>query len=152
MNRRPETVENTLTLTKNLPHTIYWLDGYQRTTTVTDYGQAVSIHAGGYLDFPHCFRCWPSFYNPEWLNIGNTSYWLQKTYPATINTSTGECTIAAQPSSDHRQGHNCPAPTTSAACNIVGWHWNSFTSTCSEACPTGEGFSSPAACEQGVTD
>jgi len=132
-------------LTKNLPQTIYWLDGYQRTITVSDYGQAVSIHANGILYFPECFRCWPSFYNPEWVNSGNSSYWLQKTYPATINTSTGACTIASQPSSDHRQGHACPAPTTSAGCNDVGWHWNSYTNTCSDifgesSCPSGQSY------------
>ena len=54
------------TLTKNVPQTIYWLDGYSRTTTVSDYGQAgqqnVITHA--------CVRCWPGFYTPEWLNTG----------------------------------------------------------------------------------
>ncbi len=39
-----------------------------------------------------------------------------------------------------------------ASCRSAGWHWNSFTSTCSESCPIGEGFSSPADCEQGVTE
>ena len=128
------------TVTKSVPHTIYWLDGYQRTVTVTDYGQ--TGRSGLFAD---CTKCWPSFYTPEWENTGNTSYWIQKTYAGAINLDTDACMVAAQMTSDHRQGHTCPAPTTSAGCNSVGWHWNSFTNTCSDisgpsSCPSGENY------------
>lgn len=44
----------------------------------------------------------------------------------------------------------CRQPQTQQACQSYGWHWNSFTNTCSQYCPTGFGFASPEDCEQGV--
>lgn len=93
------------TLTKNVPVTIYWLDGYQRTVPISDTGQAGNT----YYFNNDCPRCWPSFHSPYWQDDGSTAYWRQKTYAATINMSTNACTVSSTPSSDNRQGHTCAA-------------------------------------------
>jgi hypothetical protein len=44
---------------------------------------------------------------PYFEDDGTTAYWFQKTYSATINLETDQCTISGVPSSDNRQGHTC---------------------------------------------
>lgn len=90
------------TLTKSVAVTIHWLDGYQRSITVSDRGQA------GYTAWTSdCARCWPEFHSPYWVDDGTTAYWHQKTYAATINVDTDQCSIASFPTSENRQGHTC---------------------------------------------
>jgi hypothetical protein len=92
------------TLTKTVSHNVFWLDGYSRNVFVKDSGQsgAVSI-----LSFGNCVKCFPAFHSPYWVEVGNTAYWYQKTFKATINMSTNACTLASLPTSDNRQGHTC---------------------------------------------
>lgn len=90
-------------LTKTVPVTIYWLDGYQRTVDVIGTGQAGDT----YYFSSGCQKCWPGFHSPTWEDNGATAYWSQKTYPATINMSTDACSVSSTPSSDNRQGHTC---------------------------------------------
>lgn len=88
-------------VTKSVPVTIYWLDGYQRQITVSDTGQSGQKFAFS----TDCPRCWPEFYTPEWEDDGTTAYWFQVTYRATINQSNGSCSFTY--TEDHRQGHTC---------------------------------------------
>lgn len=92
------------TLTKTVNHNVFWLDGYSRSVLVTDSGQSGAVTL---LSFGNCVKCYPSFHAPYWLEVGNTAYWHQKTFKATINMSTNQCTLANQPTSDNRQGHTC---------------------------------------------
>lgn len=90
--------------TKTVNQAIFWLDGYSRNLAVVDSGQAGEV---GWLSFGNCQKCWPAFHEPYWEETGNTAYWYQKTFSATINMSTNVCTVASEPTSDHRQGHTC---------------------------------------------
>jgi len=90
-------------LSKSVTQKIYWLDGYERTVTVTESGQTSPTYFGS----TDCTRCWPDFYTPYWTDDGTTAYWYQKTYPAVVHLDIYECTVSRTPSSDHRQGHTC---------------------------------------------
>ena len=94
-----------VTLTKTVTWgRIFWMDGYTRTNVVvSDNGQA---GAASFIS-KRCTMCWPRFDTPYFDEQGPNAYWIQKTYPATINMSTNACAVSATPSSDHRQGHQC---------------------------------------------
>jgi hypothetical protein len=95
------------------PH-MYWLDGYDRPgVEVIDYGQ------GGIPDNPGvCTECWPSFENPYFEQVGNVTYWKQKTFPSYINFPTNSCWTSTTATQDNRQGHTC-----STACYHCGEQW-----------------------------
>jgi hypothetical protein len=94
-----------VTLTKTVTWgRIFWTDGYTRTNVVvSDTGQA---GAAGFFS-KTCTMCWPRFDTPYFEERPPYAYWIQKTYPATINMSTDTCTVATTPSSEHRQSHRC---------------------------------------------
>jgi len=98
----PCTSPGTLTKTLTYAH-IYWLDGYERTAVmVSESGQQGCNPWVG-----SCTKCWPRFDSPYFEESGNTAYWIQRTYPATINVNNNACTVASEPGSEHRQGHTC---------------------------------------------
>lgn len=94
---------NAGSLSKSVTQKIYWLDGYERTVTVKDFGQT----SPNFFLATDCVRCWPEFHTPFWTDDGTTAYWRQKTFAATIKLDVWECVIATVPTSDHVQAHAC---------------------------------------------
>lgn len=56
--------------TKTVRTVVFWLDGYSRTTDVTDAGQNRDL---GFAGFVNCVRCYPEFQQPYWEETGNTA-------------------------------------------------------------------------------
>ncbi len=89
------------TLTKSVTLTVFWLDGYERSVSVSETGQA----GANILGF--CSKCWPGFDSPYFEDNGATGYWVLKTYKGFVNMSTDACSLASQPTQEVRQGHTC---------------------------------------------
>src|ERR1700686_3911339 len=75
----------TQSFTKTVYWKIFWLDGYDRAVEITGTGQTYPVG----MVFWTCQNCWPSFNTPYFEDSGNTTYWKQKTYNATIDSNGG---------------------------------------------------------------
>lgn len=116
----------------------------------------VTPHGVGYCG--NGLECWPVFYSPVTIAIpGNTSWgkFEQDVQSKQANNVPPNGTLTCQNLGDLQifyKSSPCQCPsgqiydttnaecrqTTSAQeCYQVGWHWNSFTSACTEFCPTG---------------
>ncbi len=119
-----------LNFTKHIHWIVSWIDGYDRSVTVSDDGQR-------YLPwYDECQRCWPDFHTPTFVEISsNTARWNQLTSTATWTSNNTVCSQSATHS--NFQTHRCGPPTTEDECAEDGWYWNFANNTCSSSPPGG---------------
>lgn len=71
------------TITKTTRWIVYWLDGYQRSVDVRDYGET----SPNLPSFGSCTECWPGFATPYWYDDGTTAWWYQPRWKGNSSTS-----------------------------------------------------------------
>ncbi len=89
--------------TKSVSTDIHWTVGSPLTVVITDSGMNKAL---GGLVFSSCVRCFPTFNEPEWVAIGNTTEWTQLTYQQIVN-SNDACQLATRPPITHHFGRLC---------------------------------------------
>jgi len=99
---------NPTTTSKSVSTTIHWTVGAPLTVVITDSGQ--NFLWGGFFTNT-CVRCFPTFDEPQWVDMGNgTTEWVQLTRQQVVNSSNA-CALAARDPIRHHFGRSGATPT-----------------------------------------
>jgi hypothetical protein len=103
---------STNTISKTSYWRIYWVDGYERSVGIKDFGQC-------HQDLIAKTRCFPEFNPPYWRqNSGGYAEWDQMTRSAVYDSMAGGCAVQ---NIEHHHFNSHACPTASRECTTAGW-------------------------------